>query len=317
MQITFFGAPYFSKQILKFLLDNSILIDTVVTHPDQPMGRKKILEPTPIKVLAQENNILIREFHRLDNSAIDIIKESRPDLFIVASYGAILPAKLLNIPRFGALNVHPSLLPKLRGASPIQTSLLHGLQETGTTIMLMDSGMDTGNIVKQEKLPIKPKEVYPQLEQRLIDVSNKLLFPIVKKIIKTNKKPTATKQNNNEATYTKIIKKQDALIDWKKSAKEIYNQWRAFSDWPQVYTFYNGQKLTLNEIEIFSESAIMKKDNIFPGRILITKKKELLVYTSDKFIKITKLQLSGKNKLSSKDFLNGQPNFSETTLKNA
>jgi len=315
MKIFFFGAPHFSKEILQSLLENDIPIDTVVTHPNQPVGRKKQLVPTPTKIFALENNITVKEFHKLDDVAIEDIREAQPDLFIVASYGTILPTKLLSLAKFGALNVHPSLLPKLRGASPIQTALLDGLSETGTTIMLMDAGMDTGNIIKQEKLAIKPNATYPELEKQLLEPSTKLLSFVVKDITKTNKAPLSKKQNNSEATYTKIIKKQDGLIDWNKSAQEIYNQWRAFYNWPKIYTFYNNQKLTLTEIELFAKNDIMEDKNSVTGKIYSNGKKDLLIGLSDGFIKINRLQLSGKNEMSAKDFLNGQSNFIGTILK--
>jgi len=315
MKIFFFGAPHFSKEILKNLLENNIDINTVITHPDQPVGRKKELQPTPIKLLAQENNITLKEFYKLDETAIEDIRQENPDIFIVASYGAILPAELLTIPKFGALNVHPSLLPRLRGASPIQTSLLNGLTETGTTIMLMDTGMDTGDIIKQSKVTIHQTETYPELEQRLINLSCGLLTPIIQEIASNNQTPISIKQNNNEATYSKIIKKQDGLIDWTKSAQKIYNQWRAFYNWPKIHTLYNKQKLTLTEIELFPQNDILNNTNPSAGTVCSNDKKDLLFYTKKGLLKINRLQLAGKKEMISKDFLNGQPNFLGTILK--
>jgi methionyl-tRNA formyltransferase len=315
MKIVFFGAPHFSKEILKGLLQNNISIDTVITHPDQPIGRKKELQATPTKLFAKKNNISVKEFYKLDKNAIKVILETKPDLFVVASYGAILPIELIAMPKFGALNVHPSLLPKFRGASPIQTALLNGKSRTGTTIMLMDEGMDTGNIVKQAQISIHPTETYPELEQRLISLSSKLLTPIIKEIIKTNHKPTNTKQDNNKATYSKMIKKQDGLINWDNSAINIYNQWRAFYNWPKINTFYNNQKLTLTEIELSSKNAILDNTNTPSGKVYINKERNLLIRTQKDFIKVNHLQLAGKNELSASDFLNGQPNFVGVILK--
>ncbi len=315
MKIFFFGAPYFSKEILKDLLKNNILIDTVITHPDQSVGRKKELLPTQVKTLALENNISIKEFHRLDDVAIKDIRKASPDLFVVASYGAILPAELLAIPRFGALNVHPSLLPKFRGASPIQTALLSGVSKTGTTIMLMDAGMDTGNIIKQEELTLEPKAVYQDLERQLLTLSSKLLCSIIKDITKTKNSPPSQKQNKEFATYTKIIKKQDGLINWNMSAQEIYNQWRAFYNWPKVYTFYNKQKLILTEIELYSKNDILDNDTSSIGKVYVDEEKNILIRLKNGFLKVTRLQLAGKNAVAAKDFLNGQPNFIGTILK--
>ncbi len=316
LKIFFFGAPYFSRKILDNLLDNDISIDYVITHPDQPVGRKKILTPTPTKILALANNISVKEFYKLDEKALAFFKKEKPDLFIVASYGSILPAELLTIPKFGALNVHPSLLPKLRGASPIQISLLQGLSKTGTSIMLMDKGMDTGNIIEQDKLSINPKETYFELENRLANLSNILLLPIIKEIAKTKQKPKSTVQNHNEATYTKLIKKQDGLIAWDKTAQEIYNQWRAFCVWPKIHTFYNNQKLTLTRIELSPENdIIIGNSNISIGEVCTNTARELLIKTGKGTIKINRLQLAGKNEMDSKEFLNGQSAILGTILK--
>ena len=315
MKIFFFGAPQFSKEILKCLLENKIPLDTVITHPDQPVGRKKEFQPTPTKTLAQDNNIPVKEFHKLDEKALDFFKNAQPDLFIVASYGAILPAKLLDIPKFGALNVHPSVLPKYRGASPIQTALLNGDSETGTTIMLMDKGMDTGDILSQKELSIKPTETYPKLEQQLADLSNQLLIPIIQRIIATEENPTGASQDDTKATYTKMIKKQNGLIDWSKPAIEIYNQWRAFYSWPKIHTLYNNQKLTLTEIELSPKNVIINNNNHFPGKIYTDSNNNLVIGTGKGFIQINRLQLAGKNELFTKEFLNGHQNFTKTTLR--
>ena len=315
LKIFFFGAPYFSREILKYLLDKGIVVDTVITHPDKPMGRKQVLAPTEVKELALSQNIRTKEFKILDRETLDFFKKEKPDLFITASYGAIIPQEILDIPRLGALNVHPSLLPKLRGATPIQTALWRGANKTGSTIMLMDAGMDTGNIIKQKEIVVKPTEKYPELEQKLINLSNELLLPVIQNIIKTNKKPVGISQNNQEATFTKLIKKQDGLIDWEKSAQKIYNQWRAFYNWPQIYTFYNNQKLTLTEIEIFPKNGILKELRESSPGVVFENLDNTLVATGDNPIKIVKVQLAGKKELPIKDFLNGQNKFIGSVLK--
>ena len=305
-KIFFFGAPHFSEEILKYLLLNNVEIDTVVTHPDQPVGRKKILTPTLTKSLAQKHNINIKEFSSLrDTVALNFFKQASPDLFIVASYGAIIPQNILDTARQGALNVHPSLLPKLRGASPIQTALLKGLATTGATIMLMDAGMDTGKIIKQAEIEISPTEIYPQLEQRLIDLSNKLLLSILNSL--SVSLASARDQDDDKASYTKLLKKKDGLIDWQNSAREIYNKWKAFYTWPKIYTFYNNQKLTLTEIELFSKNDIIKGEKvILPGTVFRDDNKRILIQTGAGQVEIKKLQLAGKQELGVRDFLNGQ-----------
>ncbi len=315
LKIIFFGAPHFSGEILKFLIENNFPPQLVITHPDQPVGRKKILTPTESKIISRENNIPVKEFSSLNNKEIKYFQAYSPDLIITASYGLIVPPEIINSAKFGALNIHPSLLPKLRGATPIQTALLRGSKITGSTIMLMDAGMDTGDIVAQKQLPIAPEDTYPKLEQKLINLSTKLLLPILENIKKTKQRPIGQKQDDSKATFTKLIKKQDGLIDWRRSAQEIYNQWRAFYDWPKIHTFYKGQKLTLTEIEIFSKSAIINDVNIVAsGTVFKNENKEILVQTGEGQIKINKLQLAGKQELNILDFVNGQPQFIDTNL---
>ncbi len=315
LKITFFGAPHFSGEILKFLIKNNFTPQLIITHPDQSIGRKKILTPTKTKTIAKKNNISIKEFNSLDHKAIKYFQTNPPDLIITASYGLIIPPEIINSAKFGALNVHPSLLPRLRGATPIQTTLLQGSQTTSSTIMLMDAGMDTGDIIAQKQSPISPTDTYPKLEQKLIKLSTELLLPILENIQKTRQKPVGKQQNNSQATFTKLIKKQDGLIDWNKSAQEIYNQWRAFYDWPKINTFYKQQKLTLTEIEIFSKDAIINDVNIVAsGTVFKNENKEILVQTGEGQIKINKLQLAGKEALNISDFLNGQPQFIGTNL---
>ncbi len=310
LKIVFFGAPHFSGEILKFLIENNFAPQLVVTHPDQPVGRKKTLTPTESKKIALENNIPIEEFSSLGVEEIKYFQTYSPDLIITASYGLIIPLEIINSAKFGALNIHPSLLPKLRGATPIQTALRQGLEKTGSTIMLMDAGMDTGDIISQEQLLIDRQDTYPVLEQKLIDLSTKLLLPTLKNVKKTRQKPTGKKQDDSQATFTKLIKRQDGLIDWRRSAQEIYNQWRAFYNWPKIYTFYKQQKLTLTEIELFSQSDIIRNENaVNPGDVFENKNKDILIQTGNGQIKINKLQLAGKRELNILDFVNGQPQF--------
>ena len=316
LKIIFFGAPYFSQEILKFLLKNNISIDLVITHPDQPVGRKKILTPTELKSFALENKLAIQEFTKLDKITEVFLKTQKPDLFIIAAYGTIIPQNILNIPKLGALNVHPSLLPKLRGASPIQTALQKGLRETGSTIMLMDTGMDTGDILQQKKLPIKSTEKYPELEEKLIDLSSVLLLNVIDHINKKRKLPSRQKQNDQESTYTKIIQKQDGLINWSNTSQTIYNQWRAFYSWPKIHTFYNNQKLILTEIELIKKSVTINNEKAI-GEVFFSKlkNKNVLVQTGQGVIKINQLQLAGKKEMSIKNFINGQNNFIGSILK--
>ncbi len=313
LKIVFFGAPYFSAEILKSLLNGGFSVDAVVTHPDQPVGRKKKLTPTDVKLLAKSKNIPVREFALLNETAYKICQELKPDLFVVASYGLIIPEKFLTIPTLGSLNVHPSLLPKLRGATPIQTALQQGLKITGSSIILMDAGMDSGNIIRQEKLDIGTKDTYPILEKKLLKISKRLLVDVLRTIEKTGRAPKGINQNHSQATFTRMLSKKDGLVNWRETAETIYNKWRAFYNWPETYTFYKKQKLILKEI---SPVKLATKNPLQEGSVFQLNKKrgEIFVQTGKGILQIDKLQLAGKKILSAKDFLNGQADFIGSVL---
>jgi methionyl-tRNA formyltransferase len=175
-RVVFMGTPYFAKEILAYLLENEIKINLVVTQPDKPAGRKKVLKSSEVKIFAEEKDLPLKQFERLDEKALSEITEINPDIIIVAAYGMIIPPNFLEIPKFGFINIHTSLLPKLRGASPIQTAIAQGFQETGVTIMKIDKNLDSGDILAQKEVSIKNSYTHLDLEKELIKASKEILI---------------------------------------------------------------------------------------------------------------------------------------------
>jgi methionyl-tRNA formyltransferase len=273
IKIVFIGTSEFGAIILNRLVKNNYKPVLVITQPDKPAGRRQTLIPSPVKKEAK----LLKIGYDLEE-----IKRIKPDLIITAAYGKIIPKEILEIPEYGALNVHPSLLPKYRGPSPIQTAILNGDKETGITIMLMDQEMDHGPIIAQDRCKIGETTTCQELEKILANQGAKLLIETIPKWIKREIK--AKEQDHSKASYTKIIKKEDGKIDWNKSAQEIERKIRAFDPWPGAFTF------------------IKKKDKKIRIKIL---KAEL---SKDKLI-IKKLQPEAKKPMSFEEFKKGYHEF--------
>lgn len=250
-KIVFFGTPQFSVKMLENMKKNGFTPNFIITAPDKPKGRKLKLTPSPVKEWAQKNSVPAEHDYTNLNS-------NNHDLFIVASFGKILPKKILEIPKNGTLNVHPSLLPKLRGPSPIQSTILLGEKQTGVTIMLMDEKMDEGPILTQQNLesPIS-KLTYQELENKLAELGGKLLIETIPKWLNSKIKPVA--QNHNKATYTKLIKKTDGEIKPDDSPELILRKIQAFTPWPGVYTFVNGKRLIITKAEIKNDALILQR----------------------------------------------------------
>lgn len=298
-KIIFFGTPEFAQIILQKLIDNGYKPALVVTAPDKPIGRKQVLTPTPVKVLAKKHKIPILQPEKLDDSFIYKLKTKTYNLIIVAAYGKIIPKSILDIPKYNAINVHPSLLPKLRGASPIQYAILNGDKTTGVTIMLMDEKMDHGPILANRKSQIAAGDTTEILSKKLVEIGADLLIETIPKWIGGKIKPKP--QNHKSATFTKIIKREDGRIDWNKSADEIERMFRAFTPWPGIFTMWNGKRLKILSLSIMAAP----RRNII-GQI-ITYKKGFAVQTRKGLIVPKEVQLEGKNPQSVEEFLRAHP----------
>lgn len=277
MKIIFAGTPEFGAVVLEKLIKDGFPPILVITETDKPVGRKKIITPPPVKVTAQNYKIPVVQPEKILNLKSEILN-LEPDLIVVAAYGQILPREILNIPKYGCLNVHPSLLPKYRGSTPVQSAILNGDKETGVTIMLMDEGIDTGPILSQRKNTVGPNETAKELHDRLAHLGSEILIDVIPDWIDGKIKPLP--QNEKEAIYTKILTRDDGEINWKKSPQEVDRQIRAYSPWPGAYTIYKGKRIKVLQARLENDKLIIEI-----------------------------IQPEGKKPMSFQDFLRGNPNF--------
>lgn len=294
-KVVFMGTPEFAVPVLEKLIEETNVI-LVVTQPDKKIGRHQELMPTPIKKIAIKNNIRVETPVKIKKEYEDIIKLN-PDIIITCAYGQILPKELLNAPSHGAINVHASLLPKLRGGAPIHKAIIEGYKETGITIMYMDEFMDEGDIIEQESIEIKESDNVGILHDKLSIMGANLLIKTLPSIFnKTNKR---IKQNNEEVTYAYNITREEEKINFNKKAEEVYNQVRGLYPFPTAYTTLNNNIIKIIEAKISSSKEGM------PGKITEITKEGITVKCMEQSIIITKLKPSGKKEMLAKDFING------------
>ncbi len=249
MKILFMGTPDYAAVTLESLIKAGHDICGVFAQPDKPVGRKRVLTPPPVKQLAQENGIEVYQPESFkDGAAFEIIKELAPELIVVVAYGKILPREVLDFPKLGCINAHASLLPKYRGAAPIQWAIICGEEKTGVTIQYMDSGIDTGDIIEITETEIGADETAEELFERLSRISADLTLKVIDEI--ADGKASRTPQNHNDATYASIIKKDMAQIDFSKSATEVHNAVRGFYSWPCAFFFLNGKRIKVTKTVI-------------------------------------------------------------------
>lgn len=297
MKILFFGSSQFSLAPLLSIFKDVV---AVVTKRPRPKGRGYLLEDNEVKKAAIEHNTPLIEIDSFRDEAAARIREIKPDLFVVASFGLIIPKWVLDIPSIGAINIHPSLLPRYRGPSPIQWAILNGEEATGITIIKVSERMDAGNIIYQEPLMIRPEDNAITLSERLSRRSAEILLEIIKEI-EIDGLPPGIEQNEEDATYTPIIKKEMGKIDWHRNAIEITRQIKAFVQWPTAYTFLDGTML-----KIFDGEPVELIDlEAQPGTILGVKKEGIVVATSNKAILLKEVQLQNKRRMKAYDFANG------------
>ena len=333
LKIIFLGTSEFGAIVLEGLIQNNYKPILVITAPDKPMGRRQILTPPPVKLLAKKYNIPIEQPEKIKNLKPQPlcrgagprpfekrrwlkIKNLQAELVVTAAYGQILPKEILKIPRYGCLNVHPSLLPKYRGPSPIHTAILNGDKKTGVTIIKMIEKVDSGSIIAQKELiSLTGRETYKTLHNQLAEKGANLLIETIPKWIKGEIEPKP--QDESKASYTKILTRQDGKIDWKKSAEEIERQIRAFEKWPGSFTFWEIMKEKLLRIKILKagifKSPVSKTFSV--GKILVVPQNQVGVQCGKDFLIIEELQLEGQKPMSSEEFLRGHPDFAHATLK--
>jgi methionyl-tRNA formyltransferase len=300
-RIIFFGTPNFAIPTLKYLLQGPDEVIAVVTQPDREKGRGRKVIPSPVKELALQHGLTLLQPEKVRDEAFqEKMKSLQPELFVVAAYGQILPESLLKIPKHGAVNVHASLLPKYRGAAPIPWAILKGERLTGVTTMMMDEGMDTGDILLQIEIPIGEEETSETLHDRLALLGAQLLLETVRGMKVGNLHPIP--QDHSKATYAPPLKKEDGRIDWSKEAKEIDRQVRAFNPWPGGFTEWNGQLLKIYRGEVRGKKSIGKA-----GIVAWVGLDFIEVETSKDFFLIKEVQLEGKRRMGVREFISGHP----------
>lgn len=294
LRVVFMGTPVFATNILETLMKNTNVV-LVVSQPDSLVGRKKVLTPSPVKALALDNNIEVFTPNKIKEDYSRIV-DAKPDMIVTCAYGQIIPKELLDYPKYGCINVHASLLPKLRGGAPIQHAIMDGLNETGITIMYMDEHMDSGNIITQSSTLITQNDTLDTLSDRLSNIGSHLLIETLPSIIEgTN---DSIKQNEDEVTYGYIIKKEDEKLDFNKTTREVYDKVRALNSNPGAYFTLNGEVIKVYETRMGNTSGeISKINNIYKDGIGIG--------TLDGEIVLTKIKPAGKNTILVKDYLNG------------
>ena len=249
MKIIFMGTPDFAVSTLEELINSEHEVCAVFTQPDKPRGRKMIMAPPAVKVCAESNAIPVYQLNSLKNSdALQIISEYNPDAIVVAAYGKILPKEIIDYPRFGCINVHGSILPKYRGAAPIQWSVINGDSETGITTMLMNEGLDTGDILLIEKTPISTDDTASSVFDRLSAIGAQLTLKTLKLLEKGEITPI--KQDESLSTYAPMLDKSISEIDWNKDALTVHNLVRGLYDWPIAHTFFKGKKLKIYKTNV-------------------------------------------------------------------
>lgn len=297
MRIVFMGTPDFAVPCLEKLI-SEYEVAGVFTQPDKPVGRKQVLTPPPVKVLAQEHNIPVYQPERIKNSdAVDIIKSLNADVIIVVAYGKILPKEVLDAAPLGCINVHASLLPKYRGAAPIQWAVLDGEEETGVCIMQMDEGLDTGDVLLVKKTKIDINETSEELFERLSVIGADALIETLKLI--ENGEVKRTPQPEGSFKYAKMISKDLCPIDWNKSALEIHNKVRGLQTWPVAITKLDGKNIKIHQT-VLSE---VQGNNA--GEVVDSNGKLIVSCGDGKCIEILKVQLEGKKSMDTKAFLSG------------
>ncbi len=295
MRIVYLGTPDFAVKPLERLIENGYQVVAVVTNRDKPVGRKKIITPPPVKVFAMQAGIPVFQYDKIRSEGVEDLKALSPDVMITCAFGQILSQEIIDIPKFGVINIHASLLPKYRGASPIHYAILNGEEKTGVTIMRTDVGIDTGDIVLQKEIDILKDETCGELFERLSDLGAECIIEALPDIASDSAQ--FVKQKEEQASYSKIIKKEDGKINFNDSAKSIVNKIRAFNPAPVAYCEYCGQPF-----KVYSATAVDKKGEI--GEILEAKD-NLVIGCKDGAIALLRVQKSGGNAMDIKDFLRG------------
>lgn len=297
MRIVYMGTPEIAAVILRRLLEAGQEVVLAVTQPDRPKGRGKALAEPPVKELAKAWNVPVFQPERVRlPEAVQVIRDAGPDMIVVAAFGQILPKELLTMPRYGCVNVHASLLPKYRGAAPIQWAILDGEKETGVSIMAMDEGIDTGAVFSQVAVPISEDETGGSLHDKLAEAGAAALLDAIPRIVSGELR--AVPQGEMTTPYAKQLKKEMGRVDFTRSAAELERLIRGLNPWPSAYSYFNGKQCKLWKAETVPGDGI-------PGTVTEVNRESFTVQTGDGRLVIRELQLEGKPRMKTGDFLRG------------
>ena len=300
MRVIFMGTPDFATGTLEEIVKAGHEVVGVVTQPDKPKGRGKTMMPTPVKETALKYNLPVYQPRKVrEPEFVELLRSLKPDVMVVAAFGQIITKEILEMPKYGCINVHASLLPAYRGAAPIQWAVINGDKESGVTIMQMDEGIDTGDMMEKAVVPIAEDETGGSLFDKLSHTGAKLCV----KVLKDLEEGTAVGEKQPEESttpYAKMIDKKMGEVDWKKSAKEIEQLIRGLNPWPSAYTKVHGKTLKLWKAKVLLETSQMK-----PGQIVKVTKDSLAVQTGQGMLEIQELQLEGKKRMDTSSFLRG------------
>lgn len=312
MKIAFFGTPDFAVPVLETVHNSKHKIILVITQPDKPVGRKQILTPSPVKEFSLKNNLPILQPEKAkDETFLKKYKEFSPDLNLIVSFGQILPDELIYFPKFHSLNIHASLLPKYRGASPINWAIINGDEKTGITFQFIEKKLDAGDIIYTEEIPIEKQDTSITLYKKLSKLSADTVLKVLDMV--ESQKYTRIKQDENKATYVKILKKEDGKIDFNSSSENIFNKIRGLLPWPCAYCFFDDKML-----KIFSSEPVKRNfNNSFEnGQIVeVIKNSGFIVACLNSFLIIKEVQLEGGRRMAAYDFAIGHKDMVGKILK--
>jgi methionyl-tRNA formyltransferase len=305
MKIVFMGTPDFAVGALQAIIDAGYQVTAVVTQPDKPKGRGKEMQMTPVKACALAHHIPVFQPVRIkEPEAVETLRGYEADIFVVAAFGQILSEEILNMPKYGCVNIHASLLPKYRGAGPIQWAIINGEKKTGVTIMQMDKGLDTGDMLFTKEVDIDERETGDSLHDKLAKAGAELIVEALPRIEAGEFSPI--KQNDKDSCYAKMLQKSMGKIDWTQDAHKLDCLIRGLLSWPGAYTSYHGKTLKIWEEEVAKEQTIgVEITEAEPGTIVGVGKDAAYVKTGNGVLKLQSLQLEGKKRMPVKDFLLG------------
>lgn len=314
MRVVFMGTPDFAVGALEAILQAGHQVAAVVTQPDKPKGRGKEIRMTPVKACAVSHGITVFQPVKVkEQEAVETLRGYDADIFVVAAFGQLLSEEILSMPRYGCVNIHASLLPKYRGAGPIQWAIINGEEKTGVTIMQMDKGLDTGDMLLKEEVRIEPKETGDSLHDKLAAVGAGLIVEALAKLERGELTPE--KQKEEETCYAKRLQKSMGKIDWQQSAKRLDCLIRGLISWPGAYTVLHGKNLKIWEVEAVEESESTAQgsmlqtdsDQILPGTVVNVEREAFYVKTGEGLLKILAVQPEGKKRMPVREFLLGYP----------